>query len=206
MKYRKILLKPVIISFTAATLMSCDGGGGSDSLVPNTSGEVTEDKIVINLPDDPNKVTSDGGGVAPDTNSSQEAGLEDQVFAGINQERLSRGLPTLIRDSTMDSLCLGHNNYMIQVASPGGALLLNHDNAQARADVLFGQGFKSFAENTGAVRGFSTGAVASEFVTGWANSAKHIANIAGNYTHSGIALTVDSRDGAIYATQIFGRK
>ena len=200
---KNILLVPFVSSLTAVALVSCDGvgGGGSDSA------DNSDNKIIVELPDNPNEATADtGNGADPNTDSTQEEQYADEVFAAINQERADNGLPALVRDSSMGALCADHNNYMINNANPGGALEINHDNAQSRADALFAVGFKSFAENTAAHRGYPSGSVASEFVNGWVNSPGHLKNILGNYTSTGVAVTVDSRDGTVYATQIFGSK
>lgn len=189
---------PFVACLASVALVSCDGGGGSGS---------SDNEITIELPDDPNEATDDtGNGADPDTNSTLEEQYADQVFDGINQERADRGLPALIRDSIIDTQCTGHNIYMVENATPGGSLEVNHDNVQSRANVLFAAGFTSFAENTAATRGYPSDVVASEFVQGWIDSPGHLENIAGNYTHTGLAVKVDSRDGTVYATQIFSTK
>lgn len=202
MKSKTIFLVRFISCLAAVALVSCDGGGGSDS-----SGNDSIEKITVKLPDDSNQATGDTGDAAdPAITSSLEEQFADQVFAGINQERVDRGLPALVRDTVMDAQCTEHNNYMIGGAVPFGPLEINHDNAQSRADDLFALGYTSFGQNTGALRGHPRENIVFGFVSGWINSPKHSAIILFSYTRSGIAITLDSRDGSLFASQIFGNK
>ncbi len=205
MKLKNIFIIPFTACLASVSLVSCDGGGRSDS-VDNYK------KIIVELPANPNEAINDTGNeVDPDTNSSLEGQYADQIYTQINQERVSRGLSTLSRDtaigdSTIDTQCSDHNIYMRENATPGGILQINQDGVQSRIDNLVAAGYRSFAENSAAHRGVSSGAVASEFVKIWVNSSEHLKIITGNYTHTGVAVTVDSRDGTVYATQIFGLK
>ena len=202
MRLKRILIPSIGCLFSVA-LISCDGGGSGS---PSDIGE-TIDKIIVKLPDDPSQAADASG---KEDDGSVTANLEEQyasiIFAGINQARAERGLPLLTRDNLVDSLCADHCVYMIGSAVPNGPLNLNHDNAQSRADVMFNVGYKSFGENTGAIRGYRSDQVATEFVNGWINSSKHSAILFGDYTHSGIAIRVNSADNGIFATQIFGKK
>ncbi len=179
-------------------LVSCDGSsdGGSD------------DNTKIEIPDDTDQVNGENEGSNAD-NSGANSNLENsyalQIFNGINGERSQRSLSALTRDSQMDSLAASHNADMISRANPGGDIETDHNNAQSRASTIAPRGFKSYGENTAGIRGYSSSIVSSTFVDGWVASPGHFRNIIGNYTHTGVAVTVDSRDGTIYATQVFAK-
>lgn len=186
----------VVGLFSTSFLVSCDSGGGSDS------GSQTD----LELPDDSSAGNNEQTGVDADNSGADEtleASYGDQVFDGINSERASRGLAALTRDSQMDSLAAAHNDDMISRAIANGTIISDHANAQSRADAIFARGFTAFGENTGGIRGYSSSVVASTFVTGWVNSPGHLENIIGDYTTTGVAVTVDPRDGTIFSTQIF---
>ncbi|MGJ8657511.1 MAG: CAP domain-containing protein [Akkermansiaceae bacterium] len=183
-------------------LTSCDGSSSSSG-----SGEGLEG-VVIEIPDNPDEVNEENVGSDADNtgaNEALEASYGAQVYDGINAERTSAGRSVLIRDSQMDALAASHNAFMISVASPGGTIQTGHDNAQSRAEANAARGFRSFGENTAGIRGYSSSVVARTFVDGWVASSGHYVNIIGDYTHTGVAVSVDSRDGTIYATQIFAK-
>ncbi len=184
----------------ASFLTSCDG---------SSSGGGSNDSADIELPDNPDDANDENTGTGA-TNSGANSGLEQsygvQVFNGINSERTSTGLNALTRDSQMDALAASHNAYLIgQSSGSGGNIQTNHDNAQSRADANTARGFIKFGENTGGIRGYASSVVASTFVDGWVASPGHYTNIIGDYTHTGVAVTVDTRDGTIYSTQIFAK-
>ncbi len=197
MKIKNILLMLVVAGFSASCFVSCDGGGGG-----------SDGGIKIEIPDDENAANSEqtrSGADSSGADTSLEASYGVQVYDGINSERLKVGLSALARDSQMDSLAAEHNADMISRANPFSELLADHANAQSRVDVVTARGFTGYGENTGAIRGYSSSVVASTMVTGWVTSPGHFKNIIGDYSTTGVAVTVDPRDGAIYATQIFAR-
>ncbi len=181
-------------------LVNCDGGSSGDS----TS---TGDKVVT-VPSNTDIVND-----VNDDSTSDDSGADDsltqqysaQIFNQINSRRLGSNLSALTRDSDLDALAESHNAYLISIANPGGSIVTNHDNVQGRANVAFGKGYVAYGENTAGIRGFASGVVASTFVNGWIASPGHLDNIEGNFTHTGVATSVDSRDGTIFSTQIFAR-
>jgi uncharacterized protein YkwD len=195
MKIKKIFLMPILGCLSSVAFVSCDGG--SD----------TNNSVNLQIPDP--SATTDTGGTNNDPSQNPTTSLEDQyadqLFNKINEVRTSRGLPALVRDTSIDGLCNDHNIGMVNRSTPGGALSSDHDNVQARADVLFAAGFISYGENTAVIRGYASSVVTNEFTEGWVTSPGHFANIIGNYTHTGIAVNVDARDGSVFATQIFTR-
>lgn len=194
------LLTLVVGVFSVGFLVNCDGG--------SSSGDAVVIDKVVTVPSDTDIVNDVNDAPRPDITGADET-LEEtysnQVFNGINSERGSRSLPALIRDSGMDALAASHNAYLISIANPGGAIVTNHDNVQGRANVVFSSGFTAYGENTAGIRGYGSGIVANTFVEGWIASPGHLGNIAGNFTHTGVAVTVDERDGTIFSTQIFAR-
>lgn len=206
MKIKNILSVSVLGAFSlgcVSFLSSCDGGSGG-----GVSGTDATEVESIDLPDNPDQANLEKTG-SDATNSGANETLEatygDQVYDGINAERISAGKSILIRDSQMDSLAAAHNAYLIGQANPGGVIDVNHDNAQARANANAARGFTKYGENTGGIRGYATSVVASTFVEGWVNSPGHFQNIIGDFTHTGVAVSVDTRDGTIYSTQIFAK-
>jgi len=175
-------------------VVSCDSGGSATQ-----SGSIS-----VGGPGATNE-GSDTSGSGVDVNL--EVSYANDIFTGINSVRVSAGggRVALIRDAALDAIAAGHNATMISAASPFGAIQTGHANVQSRADSVFDAGYNGFAENTGGIRGYASSEVPSEFVDGWVNSAGHYQNIIGDYTHSGIAVTVDTRDGTVYSTQIFAR-
>jgi uncharacterized protein YkwD len=204
MKINKLSLISLLGFIISLSLVSCDGGSSSETTADDIG---SENDIVLDIPDNLDTVVEDAGGdVDPEISPDLEAQYADEVFASVNQERASRSLPALVRDGTMDSLCAGHNTYLVGNATPNGAIQINHDNAESRINILFSDGYKSFAENVAAHRGVASANVASTFVQNWVASPEHLKNLTGSYTFSGIAVKVDTRDGTVYVTQIFGSK
>ncbi len=198
MKLKNIISMVFIGAFSTSFLVSCDGSsdGGSDN------------KTEIEIPDDTDQVNGENQGSDANNsgaNSNLEASYARQIFTGINGERSQRSLSALTRDSQMDSLAAAHNADMISRATPYGDIDTDHNNAQARANALASGGITAYGENTAGIRGYSSAVVSSTFVDGWVNSPGHFKNITGNYKRTGVAVTVDDRDGTIYATQIFAR-
>jgi len=204
MKTKNILLTVSLgaLSLTSFSIFtSCDGGSSGGGNTP--MGQVDS----ITLPNNPDRAS--GENLGSSTNEGANQSLEDsyakEIFDGINAQRVGNGLVPLTRNSLMDSLAAAHNATMINQANPGGVIDVNHDNVQSRANAIVADGFTSYGENTAGIRGYSSSVVPNTFLIGWINSPGHFDNIVGNFTHSGISVTVDSRDGTIYATQIFAK-
>jgi uncharacterized protein YkwD len=82
-----------------------------------------------------------------------------------------------------------------------GAVAFGHTGFQTRIQTLAQTiSFNSAAENVAANWGSSDPAATA--VSGWLNSAGHLANIAGNYRLTGIGVAKSS-SGQVYLTQIF---
>lgn len=195
----KYILTLIVGIFSLGFLVNCDGGSDSDTGGNQIVVTVPSDTAIVNdVNDDPN---TDNSGA----NVSLEQSYANQIFNGINSRRASSGLPALITDSDLVALAASHNAYLISISTPGGAIVTNHDNVQNRANIAFGKGYKAYGENTAGIRGYSSSSVASTFVNGWINSPGHLSNIDGNFTRTGVAVAVDSRDGTIFSTQIFAR-
>ncbi len=184
--------------FSLGILANCDGGSDTADVLGN----------VVTVPSNTSIVNDVNTGSSTDTtgaNQSLEQTYSNQIFNGINGQRQSRSLANLTRDTSLDAIAATHNAYLISIASPGGSIVTNHDNVQTRANAVFASGFTAYGENTAGIRGYNSSVVASTFVNGWVNSPGHLANIAGSYTRTGVAVAVDSRDGTIFSTQIFVR-
>lgn len=188
----------ILVAVCVFGLMSCDGGGSGDSAV--------ESEIVI--PSAPNAANDEVVGDDFDTSgadASLEGVYQTEVFNGINDERTSRNLSALTLNSDLSALAEEHNQDLISRATVNGNIQIDHDGAQARADSVFANGGVAYGENIAGIRGFGESVVSETFVEGWVNSPGHFENLTGDFTTTGVAVTVDDRDGTIYATQIFTR-
>lgn len=190
----KNLMLFAVVALVSLGFVSCDGGGEENDL------------IRISLPGDPDGANALNTGEltkAPDP--ELEATYANLILVGINAQRVEAGLPELILNPEMSVLAADHNAYLISRSQPFSIISVNHDNAQSRADAVVALGFKTYGENTGGVRGYNSGDVAPAFLTGWVRSPGHFANIVGDFTHTGIAVTVDTRDNTVYSTQVFAK-
>ncbi len=180
-------------------LVSCDSGGGD--VISEASG------LDVQLPDDL-AAAVDFGPADFDSETVNDAAEEEYVaavFAGINAERARNGLADLIIDTELSALAETHNESMINLATVGGDITISHNGALLRADASFVRGYTNYGENVGANRGFTNDEIADNLLEGWIGSEGHFDNLTGDYTHTGVAITVDSRDGTVYATQVFAR-
>ena len=197
-KYISGLGSSILGVVCAASLASCDGGSDGNTVLPA--------EVVI--PDVPNAANIEAEVDEVDESGadiSLEAVYEAEVFDDINAERVARGLPALALDSLLTSLAEAHNENLISRANVGGVIQIDHDGAPARAQEAFDSGAVAYGENIAGIRGFGEALVADTFVQGWVNSPGHFVNLTGDFTITGVAVTVDERDGTIYATQIFAR-
>ena len=136
-------------------------------------------------------------------NTVEEKLYVRKVFDGINSFRISRELAPLKRDEEIERLAEIHNVCMISRVKPHKGLKISHRNSFDRFLILEDKGYISYGENTAAVRGHQEEQNVLKFVNGWITSPDHYRNIVGDFTHSGVAITIDRRDETIYGTQIF---
>ena len=197
-KYNSVLRASLLSVSCVFGLMSCDGG---------SSGSASE-QSEITIPSAPNDANEEVVGEAFDASGadvSLEGVYQTEVFNGINDERTSRNLSALTLNSDLSALAEEHNQNLISRAIANGNIQIDHEGAQARADSVFANGGVAYGENIAGIRGFGESVVAETFVEGWVNSPGHFENLTGVFTTTGVAVTVDDRDGTIYATQIFSR-
>ena len=203
-KNYKLVVVAGFLGSCSLGLVSCDGGS-SDS-TPDLLPNVAEAELLI--PDVPNAANSELIGDSKDesgANVALEAEYEVDVFDGINAAREANGLSVLVLNSELSALAEVHNQGLVSRANVGGAIQIDHIGAQGRANTAFASGFVTYGENVAGIRGFSESESADALVQGWIDSPGHFENITGDYTDTGIAVTVDERDGTIYATQVFAQ-
>ena len=112
----------------------------------------------------------------------------------INDYRLSIGLNALQRINHISYKCEEHNKYMIANA------VLNHNDFTARsANITAVLGAIRVGENV--AYNYKTPEAA---LKAWLESPGHKANIEGDYTHFGLAVTTDA-SGKKYYTNIFAK-
>ena len=200
----KLFLSPIILGINLSLLLSlssCDSGG--EEIEQNAT-------IIVTPPADPsNTSASDDNGGNDDSAAiaDNQATYINQITIGVNTERNSNGgLAPLLREPNLDAMAAAHNIAM-RDSAPVNAdpIQINHNNYQDRADQVFGLGYSRFGENVGGIRGYATSQVSNAFINGWINSPGHLANILGDFTHTGVDVLVDPTDGTIYATQIFAK-
>lgn len=114
----------------------------------------------------------------------------------INNYRQSIGLNTLEVINHISFKSEEHNIYMIEHN------LVNHDYFQERSDNLI---LVLGAERVGENIAYNYKTAENAF-SAWLNSSGHRANIEGDYTHFGIAVTTDNLTGKKYYTNMFIKK
>ena len=114
----------------------------------------------------------------------------------INNYRHSIGLNTLEVINHISFKSEEHNIYMIEHN------LVNHDYFQERSDNLI---LVLGAERVGENIAYNYKTAENAF-SAWLNSSGHRANIEGDYTHFGIAVTTDDLTGKKYYTNMFIKK
>lgn len=193
-----------IVLCSLMSIVSCDSGSDSNDSNANAS------NVTVAPPSDLSGVVETN--TTSPTNSgsvvSLQATYQSEILTAINAQRASIGLPALVEDTRITSLAAEHNQNMADatIASGGSAILISHDGFTARATQIFSFGYNRAGENVAANRGFDSSQVASALVSSWVNSAEHLANINGDFTHTGVAVLVDTRDNTVYATQLFANQ
>ena len=114
----------------------------------------------------------------------------------INNYRQSIGLNTLEVINHISFKSEEHNIYMIEHN------LVNHDYFQERSDNLI---LVLGAERVGENIAYNYKTAENAF-SAWMDSPGHRANIEGDYTHFGLAVTTDAQTGKKYYTNMFMKK
>lgn len=121
--------------------------------------------------------------------------LGDEVLFFVNEYRIEKGLPNLIKDANLTSaIAAQHSNYMISQGT------ISHDGFADRAEILNNNGAVAVGENV--AFGYED---AYEVVNAWINSPDHRDTLEGNYTHAGLGIRKDAL-GINYFTLILVRK
>lgn len=148
--------------------------------------------------------SDDGGGSGmPGGNASPVVlGMEDDVHALINGERVTNALGTLVHDDALRRVARAHSEDMINRS------FFSHTDPDGRSPfdrmAAASISFIAAGENIAWNMGFADPAQTA--VTGWMNSAGHRANILNTqFTHAGLGAAQRQSDGAWYFTQVFSR-
>lgn len=141
------------------------------------------------------------------SNSSEDSNVQlvssynynsDELDLGnaINDYRVSIGLEPLILINHISFKSYEHNDYMIVNQ------VVNHDYFSERANnIISVLGAKKVGENV--AFNFTT---SNSVLNAWLNSPGHKANIEGDYTHFGFAITAHPVNGKKYYTNMFMKK
>lgn len=121
---------------------------------------------------------------------------ELRLMNAINEYRESVGLNTLEKINYISYKSQEHNIYMMEQGE------ISHDFFQQRsADLINHLGAERVGENIAYNYRSPEGALAA-----WLNSPGHKANIEGDYTNFGVAITADPETGRRYFTNMFIKK
>jgi len=113
----------------------------------------------------------------------------------INDYRVSIGLNALEPINHISAKCEEHNNYMIEKN------VVDHNDFVARSEnITKVLGATKVGENV--AYNYKT---SEAVLKAWLESPGHKENIEGNYTHFGLAVTIDAKTGKKYYTNIFVR-
>jgi len=121
---------------------------------------------------------------------------ELKLITLINNYRQTIGLNTLEVINHISFKSEEHNIYMIEHN------LVNHDYFQERSDNLI---LVLGAERVGENIAYNYKTAENAF-SAWMDSPGHRANIEGDYTHFGLAVTTDAQTGKKYYTNMFMKK
>jgi uncharacterized protein YkwD len=137
-----------------------------------------------------NSTTTEGLGVNYTYNTS-----EIETMKLINDYRVSIGLNALEKINHISFKCEEHNKYMIENN------VVDHNDFTSRSNnIVSVLGAKKVGENV--AYNYKTSEAA---LRAWLDSPGHKANIEGDYTHFGIAVTTDASTGKKYYTNIFAK-
>lgn len=130
--------------------------------------------------------------IVPASPAAAAGGPAGEVFAMVNQQRASNGLPPLVSDPVLDNAAYQWANYLRAYG------LFEHSSSAWRDSMIGGSGWVYSGENIAA--GYTS---AASVMNGWMNSAGHRANILGrNYVGMGVAYITGGPWGT-YWVQIF---
>jgi len=196
-----------LVAVSPFVLFSCGGGsgGGSDAVADQVLNDIADP--AFNLPAPDLSGVSSVSGVATGVVSAEVvARVTTEITQGINDARVDRGLTALTYDENLADIALDHCEYLASQAPENAVpIQISHDNFETRAEQVFTNGYIFVGENVAGQRSYPEDQITSIFVDGWLNSPGHLENIeTAGFTHTGVGVLVDERDGTIYATQIFG--
>lgn len=120
---------------------------------------------------------------------------EQELFNAINDYRVSMGMNALQFDGTAYQVAQNHNAYMINKNR------ISHENFQHRAQEL-NEKVNAVSVGENVAKNFPTN---EGVLDAWLNSKSHREAIEGDFTHTGISITINPK-GEPYFTQIFFSK
>lgn len=122
--------------------------------------------------------------------------VNDSILLYVNQYRRNKKLSALQLDSVIAIVALGHSINMATKKVGFG-----HDGFEERIQRIIRENLKIKASAENVAFGNLS---AESVVKGWMNSPRHLKNIEGNYTYTGIGVVKDDK-GISFFTQIFIR-
>lgn len=136
----------------------------------------------------------------PKTNSTQPF-MENEVFNGINNYRVSVGLPKLILNDNLSDIARNHSQRIASGIIPIIYSNGNHPEFNQRVTSIRNFTINAkIAENVGwNIRAINPSGSA---IRGWLNSPHHYENIIGQFKLTGIGVAIDPHGSYIF-TQLF---
>jgi uncharacterized protein YkwD len=146
-----------------------------------------------------NALASPTSGTGSSAASSYSAtALEQQVYAKINDYRVSRGMSVLAWNDAVAAQARQHSSNMAN-----GLVAFGHDGFNDRVNAIAqALAISSAAENLAMSSGLSD--PAGTVVNGWLGSASHKPHIEGDFDVTGVGVAIAS-NGSIYFNQMFAK-
>lgn len=173
----KSTCKKLLVCIFVWTLVSCSADSFNESVAESNETDLsaTEKTAIIN---EVNFVYNEA---------------EVEILTLINNYRLSIGLNALKKIDYVSSISEKHNQYMITKKE------ISHDDFSVRAKTIISTiGAQMVGENL--AYNYKTPKAALD---AWLKSPDHKVNLDGDYSHCGIAVSIDSATGKTYYTNIF---
>lgn len=136
-----------------------------------------------------------GGWVPPVVDTSVS-----KILAGINEARAGKDLPALVLESHLMSAAKMQSNNMAKLEDLSHTLPVPGEQTMEQRVADCG-----YTNWIGIAENIAWNYTLENVVQGWLDSPGHYANIMGDYTETGIAVTNDS-NGQPYYTQTFGKR
>jgi len=195
-----MFLRKRLLKFTfACTVIVSVGMAGCVETVPDGTADTGSGADADQSSGEDNSTGTDADASAGTVSETEQ--IEDEIFQLINQERTSRGLAALVKNSGVSAVARAHSQDMIDRD------FFSHTNpdGEGPADRLVAAGLRwgAYGENIAKIQGGTD--LAEEAVTMWMESTPHRNNIlnATLFEETGVGVALDDASGTYLFTQVF---